>query len=195
MRSTLAGIVAVCLASPVLSQTTQERGADGQMYNVTRTTIPKTVLTTEMQTQESTVYRPQVTTQYQAYQQTVMTPVTEYRWVSRQHGWWNPFREPYWAHSVEPVTRWEYRPATVQVPVSSTNWVAEKRTTQVPVASYKTVNDTYVSRVPVGPAPAFASSTSPSNAGPATSTPQVASRPQSIGGTRLDTPNKWQNRY
>jgi hypothetical protein len=176
----------VLAAQPANAQTTQERGADGVLYNVTRTTVPKTVLTTEVQTREETIYRPRYTTKYQTYQQTSLAPVTEYRLVARQKGHWNPFQQPYWAHSLEPVTRWEQRPATVHVPITTTDWSPEKRTTQVPVTAYKTVHDTIVTRVPA---------LQPQTLGPPTRSgqTQVASRPTagSIGGQRLDMPTTW----
>ena len=56
---------------------------------------------------------------------------------------WNPLGTPYWTHELRPVTRWEARPATVQVPVARTNWVEETRTTQVPVTTYRTVPEEY----------------------------------------------------
>lgn len=185
MRIAFCSALLACLSpAATLAQTTQERGADGVLYNVTRTTIPKTVVTTEIQTREETVYRPQTTTQYQTYQQTTFTPATEYRLVSRQRGKWNPFRKAYWTHDYQPVTRWESRPTTVQVPVTTTTWAPEKRVTRKPVAVYKTVQDTIVQRVPIGPAPAF------STGGAQV---QVASRPAAglIGGERLDQPSQW----
>lgn len=94
---------------------------------------------TEIQTREERVLRPQTATEYQTYQQTYMTPVTEYRWVSRLRGAWNPFTPSYWTHNLEPFTRWEQRPATVQMPVARTEWVEEKRTTHVPVTTYRSV--------------------------------------------------------
>ncbi len=181
-----AAAIVVLAAQSVLAQTTQERGADGVLYNVTRTTVPKTVLTTEVQTREETIYRPRYTTKYQTIQQTTLTPVTEYRLVARQKGLWNPFQQPYWAHSLEPVTRWEQRPATVHMPVTTTDWAPEKRTVQTPVTAYKTVHDTVVTRVPALPTQTLGP---PARGGQT----QVASRPTAgiIGGQRLDTPTTW----
>src|SRR5207253_4746599 len=101
---------------------------------------------TEYQSREQKVYSPQVTTEYQSYQQTYYTPVTEYQIVPRLRNWWNPFGEAYWSHEYVPVTRWEARPATVQVPVARTNWVEETRTVNVPVTTYRTVQNEDISR-------------------------------------------------
>jgi hypothetical protein len=82
------------------------------------------------------------------------TPVTEYRMVSRMHGMWNPFAQPYWTHNVEPVTRWEMRPGTVQIPTARTDWVEETRTAQVPVTTYRTVADEQVTKTAISVPPA-----------------------------------------
>lgn len=148
---------------------TLETSPDGVTYRVTQRSIP----TTEYQAREQKSYRPQVTTEYRSYSQTYVTPVTEYQWVARYRGWWNPFVQPYWSHELVPVTRWEARPGTVQVPVARTDWVEETRTVQVPVTTYRTVQDRYaISATPVAGALA--------GGGLATS---VAQRP--IGGQQM----------
>ena len=93
--------------------------------------------TTEIQTREQKVYQPQVTTEYQAYQQTYLTPVTQYQWEPHLRHPLGILGTPYWTHELRPVTRWEARPATVQVPVAKTNWVETTHTTQVPVTTYR----------------------------------------------------------
>jgi hypothetical protein len=157
---------------------------NGVTYRVTRQVVQRSIPTTEIQTREQKVYRPQVTTEYQSYAQTYVTPVTEYQYVPRLRGWWNPFQQPYWTHEYAPVTRWEARPGTVQVPVSRTDWVEETRTTQVPVTTYRTVPEEYTSRVAV-------------SASPGVSDSSVASRP--IGGQALSNdppsgPSPWTRR-
>jgi len=149
-----------CMASFLVSalahaqeSTTYEPGPDGVQYKVTRRVVQRSIPTTEYQTREQKVYRPQVTTDYQSYQQMYSVPVTEYRWVSRQHGWWNPLAKSYWTHNLEPFTRWETRPGTVQVPTARTDWVEETRTSQVPVTVYRTVPEEYTSRVAVSVSP------------------------------------------
>jgi hypothetical protein len=142
-------------------------------HNVTQRAIP----TTEYQTQESKSYRPQVSTEYRSYPQTYVAPVTEYQWVARQRGLW-PFVQPYWSHELVPVTRWEARPGTVQVPVARTDWIEETRTTQVPVTTYRTVQDHTTHRVAISAPPSpsmMASGTSSSTS--------VAMQP--IGGQQM----------
>jgi hypothetical protein len=141
-----------CLATATIggfaqAQTTYEDGPDGVRYRVTRSVVQRSVPTTEIQTREQKVYRPQVTTEYQSYQQTYLTPVTQYQWEPHLRNPLGILGTPYWTHELRPVTRWEARPSTVQVPVAKTNWVEETRTTQVPVTTYRTVPEEYTQRV------------------------------------------------
>lgn len=166
-----------CLATLVCGLSARAQSAnteyvtdpDGTKYQVTRRVTPRSIATTELKTQEQKVLRPQVTTDYQTYQQMYMTPVTEYRMVSRMHGWWNPFAQPYWTHNVEPVTRWEARPGTVQIPTARTDWVTETRTAQVPVTTFHVANEEVIVRTPVSAPPSSSLGTSAPTA--------IASRP------------------
>jgi hypothetical protein len=81
---------------------------------------------------------------------------------------------------VVPVTRWEARPGTVQIPVARTDWIEETRTTQVPVTTYRTVSEEHHSRVALGATPT--TSTIAAGNGAATS---VALRP--IGGQQMQS--------
>jgi len=147
-----------------------EVGEDGRTYQVT--TWQQSVPVTELESRTQTVYQPQTTTQVQAFQQTYAVPVTEYRMVSRYRGWWNPFSPPYWTHTMEPVTRWEHRTATVQLPATQTQSVPAQQTVQVPVTKYRTVEN--MQKVAIS---APAGSTPPSSLGsPQPTTPMVATR-------------------
>jgi hypothetical protein len=172
---TFACLTTLALSTSVAAQqsTTYETGPDGMQYRVTRQVVQRSIPTTEYQTREQKVYRPQVTTQYQSYQQTYLTPVTQYQWVARLNGRWNPFVQPYWTHELAPVTTWQAKPATVQVPVARTDWVEETRTAQVPVTTYRTAQEEYITKVAVGASPTSSGATS------------VASRPAPIGGQQL----------
>jgi hypothetical protein len=183
--STWTWLTAAAFCATAQAQSSSEMvNENGVTYRVTRQVVQRSIPTTEIQTREQKVYRPQVTTEYQSYAQTYVTPVTEYQYVPRLRGWWNPFQQPYWTHEYAPVTRWEARPSTVQVPVSRTDWVEETRTTQVPVTTYRTVPEEYTSRVAV-------------SASPGVSDSSVASRP--IGGQALSNdppsgPSPWTRR-
>ncbi len=169
--SALTWLAATAFGATVEAQSTSELvNENGVTYRVTRQVVQRSIPTTEIQTREQKVYRPQVTTQYQSYQQTYITPVTEYQWVSRMHGWWNPFQQPYYTHELAPVTRWEARPTTVQVPVARTDWVEGTQTVQVPVTTYHTVADENVYKQAVSVSPGTQTA--------------IASRP--IGGQQLD---------
>jgi len=151
-----AAALAISSVARAQQTTTLEKGPDGVTYQVTRNVVPKSIPQTEYQTQSQTVYRPQLATDYQTYQQNYSVPVTQYQWVSRMHEWWNVFDGPYYTQELQPVTRWETRAGTVQVPVARTDWVQETRTAQVPVTTYKTVNEEYTSLVAVSATPSYA---------------------------------------
>ncbi|MEX2168094.1 MAG: hypothetical protein WD851_02190 [Pirellulales bacterium] len=174
---------AVLIAGSASGQvTTETEVVDGVTYQVTRRVVERSMPTTEYQTREEKYYRPQVSTQYQTHQQTYLTPVTQYQLVPRMAGRWNPFVQPYWTYEYAPVTRWEARPTTVQVPLAKTDWVEEKRTLQVPVTTYKTVKEEYISKV--------AQSVTPSTAPRAFAATQpaasLASQPTTSGWQRSD---------
>ena len=192
-------LAAIAGAAGAQETVNYETGADGVTYKVTRRVTQQLAPTTEMRTREEKVLRPRVTTQYQSYQQNYLSPVTEYRWVSRMRGRWNPFVQPYWAQQLEPVTRWESRATTVQMPTTSTDWVEERRTVQTPVTTYRTVQNETVSRVAVSVAPGNVPRTVQPGTFTPVETPMVASRPAPlVGGQRLqsDPPrggNEWRN--
>ena len=181
---TLSWLTATAITATVNAQTTTniEEGPDGVKYRVTRQVVQKSVPTTEYQPREQKVYRPQVTTEIQSYQQTYLTPVTQYQYVPHLRNRWNPFVAPYWTHDLQPVTRWESRPATVQVPVARTNWVESTVTTQVPVTTYRTVADEHTYREIVSVAP---NSAPVAAAAPVTT---VASRPMGSQQLQSDPP-------
>jgi hypothetical protein len=161
------------------STVTYEDRPDGIRYRVTHQVVQRSVPTTEIQTREQKVYQPQVTTEYQSYQQTYLTPVTQYQWEPHLRNPLGLLGTPYWTHELRPVTHWEARPATVQVPIAKTNWVETTQTSQVPVTTYRPAQNEYVYAEAVGP--------SGSNLGPASSaTTSVASR-TSIGGQQLQS--------
>jgi hypothetical protein len=147
-------------AAHAQQSTTHETTPEGVTFKVTQQVVQRSIPTTEYQTHQQKVYRPQITTQYQSYQQTQLVPVTQYQWVARLNGRWNPFIQPYWTHELAPVTRWEARAVTMQVPTSRTDWVEEVRTVQVPVTTYRQAQETIVHREPVSALPFATSPTS-----------------------------------
>jgi hypothetical protein len=170
--------LAIGIGAAARGQTTTsiEDGPDGVKWQVTRQVVQRAIPTTEYQTREQKVYHPQVTTEYQSYQHTYLTPVTQYRVVPHLRNWWSPFGNAYWTNDIEPVTTWEARPATVQIPVAKTNWVETTQTTQVPVTTYRTVPEEYTSKVVLSATP-----TSSGLAAPGATATSVAIRP-AIGG-------------
>lgn len=182
---TAAWIFATLLSAAASAQvtTTEEVAPDGVKYRVTKQVVQRSVPVTEYQARQQRVLRPQVTTEYQTYQQNYLVPVTEYRVVPHLRNWWDPFGGAYWTNDVEPVTRWETRPTTVQVPVARTKWVEETQTTNVPVTSYRTVPEEYTSRVAINVPPA-ASASQVAMALPANSTPPTQT---TVGGEQYQS--------
>ncbi len=182
-RNSTVALASLCLASlagVAFGQTSTNvvTDANGVRWQETRSVSHQLVPTTEMHTRTEQVYTPQVATSYQTYQQNHITPVTEYRWVSRRRGVLNPFVAPYWQHQLEPFTRWENRPTTVQVPVTTTNWVAGTRTVQTPVTTYKSMPVETTHKVALNSPPTTVSQ-------PATA---VAAKPLSpIGGQQMQS--------
>jgi hypothetical protein len=186
MKSSLFTLTWMALAAMGVSAngqptTTYEEGPDGVRFRVTHQVVQRSIPTTEYQTREQKVYRPQVTTEYQSYQHTYLTPVTEYQWEPHLRNWWSPFGDAYWTHELRPVTRWEARPATVQIPVARTNWVEETRTTQVPVTTYRTVPEEYTQKVVESVAPRG------STMGPGDANATAVASRTPIGGQQLQS--------
>lgn len=170
----LAGGMTVAPAQ-VTTRTYEENGVTWRETKQVQNTLQPV---TEMQTRQSTVLQPQTVTQVQSYQQTYVTPVTEYRWVARRRGVFNPFVQPYWTHQLEPVTRWETKAATVQVPTTQTTWVPVQQTTQVPVVTYKSVPQETTHRVAIA---------TPSTTSPIATPPNTAVASVPIGGQQLQS--------
>jgi hypothetical protein len=182
MKSSLFALTCLAVATVgelAQAQTTYEDGPDGVRYRVTRNVVQRSIPQTEYQTREQKIYHPQVTTEYQSYQQTYLTPVTQYQWEPHLRHPLGLLGTPHWTHELRPVTRWEARPATVQVPVARTNWVETTQTTQVPVTTYRPAQAEVVYKEPVGP--------SGSNLGPASSAATSVASRTPIGGQQLQS--------
>jgi hypothetical protein len=127
---------------------------DGVTYRETRRKVTRPVTELQYQDRPQTVLRDQVNYGTQNMIRTYQVPVTEYQPVTRMVGRWNPFiRQPYYEQRQVPVTRWETRSDTVQVPVSTRQTVADTVTAKVPVYSTRVVEDEIISRVAVGTRP------------------------------------------
>ena len=133
--------VATLGANLALAQTVTHETRDGITYRVTRTTVQRPVVQTEMQNRQQTVYRQVVTAETHDTYRTYQTPVTEYQWVTKMHGRWNPFVQPYYTQSYTPITRWQPRTEVVSVPVTRRQWVPETSTVQVPVTRVRMASE------------------------------------------------------
>jgi hypothetical protein len=135
-------------------------GKDGVTYQETRRVVRRPIWETRMESREQTVYKQNYRTDYVPTQRNYMVPITEYRWEPEWVGRWNPFATPYVTYRWKPVTRWEPRSDTVQVPVTRQEVVPEKVTTQVPVTTPRYAEDEYISRVAVSAKPQGSSGSS-----------------------------------
>ncbi|GAG11499.1 unnamed protein product, partial [marine sediment metagenome] len=86
-----------------VAQTVTYEQKDGINYRVTRNTVQRPVIQTEMQERQQTVYREQITTETRDTYRTYQTPVTEHQWVTKMHGRWNPFVQPYFTQHYVPT--------------------------------------------------------------------------------------------
>jgi hypothetical protein len=144
------GILAMSLlAANISAQDVKYVEENGVTYQETRRVIQRPIMETKMVPQEQTRYRTQYRTELQPSQRHYNVPITEYRWEPEWVGRWNPFATPYVTYRWKPVTRWEPRTETVQIPYTRTEVIPEKVTTNVPVTTPRYVNEEHFSRVPV----------------------------------------------
>jgi hypothetical protein len=80
----------------------------------------------------------------------VYIPITEYKPQPVLQGRWNPFIEPYYEYRYVPVTRWETRQETVNIPTVRYENKTETQTVQVPVTTMRLANEEYVRREIIG---------------------------------------------
>lgn len=129
---------------------------DGVTYRETRKTVQRPITETHYETRERTVYREQYHTAIDESVRHVLTPVTEYRWVTVLKGRWNPFAQPYLAHELRPVQRWETRQHIIRTPIRHRELVPVTRTVQVPVTTHRMAEAEVITRVAVSGSPSSA---------------------------------------
>jgi hypothetical protein len=168
-------VLAVALASaPALAQAqTREVDVGGTRYVETTREVPRTILRTEWDEQQQTVYHERYDTQWHTNYRTYMTPITEYRQELYLANRWNPFGAPFWTYRYVPVTRWEARQEPYQVPIAQRTMVPHQQTVRIPRTVAQTVTDQYITRVALDPA------TSRSSTDPFAPATNVANKPLS----------------
>jgi hypothetical protein len=143
--------------------------ATGIVYRRVIRTVDTPVVETQVQSSETTVYRPQTVTETRPQLRTVYTPVLQYRLEQRVHGRWNPFQQPSIGYEHVPHTTWEARNETVHHVNTKTQWVPEKRTIEVPKQFVRMQREQKVEYEPVG-------RVDPSKLGPPTANDAFAAR-------------------
>lgn len=153
-----------------------EYDQNGLRYRETKRIVPRPVYETQWVEQTREVHRPTFTTQSQPTTRTVYVPITEYRTQPVLVGRWNPFIEPYYEYRLVPVTRWETRQETVNVPIVRQQNSAEKQIVKVPVTKMRYENEEFIRREIVGRATGQPATGQPATAQPASAAASTAAR-------------------
>jgi hypothetical protein len=166
------------------SDNVREYDENGLRYRETTRIVQRPVYETKMVEQTREVVQPTYTTDQVPTTRTVYVPITEYKPQPVMRGRWNPFIEPYYEYRFVPVTRWETKQETVNVPVVRQQNKTETHTVKVPVTTMRLANEEYVRREIIGRALGDVPAGGPAAGGAAAST---ASR-SGIGGISLKDP-------
>ncbi len=174
-RSTAAAVVMALLATPAALAQDPVRyyEENGIKYQETTQVTQRPITETRWVPHETTVQTPKLTTTMQPSVRTYQVPVTEHQWVPGWQRTWNVFAPPVLTYRLMPVTRWETRTETVQVPITKQEYVEQRHVQHVPITNTKIANETVVRRVAIGAA----------NSG---ATANVAQR-NDFGGTSLNS--------
>ncbi len=124
--------------------------ATGIVYRKVQKTVERPVYETQVQTQESTTYRPETVVTTRPENRTVYRPVVSYGWEPRLTNRWNPFTQPTVVYDYKPRTHWEARTETVERREVSTNWVAETRKQNIPTQIVRMQREVKEEMEPVG---------------------------------------------
>jgi hypothetical protein len=181
LRTTLCGVALVASCAATLSaEEVREYDQNGLRYRETKRIVPRPVYDTEWVEQTREVHKPTFSTESQPTTRTVYVPITEYRTQPVLQGRWNPFIEPYYEYRLVPVTRWEVKQETVNVPIVRQQNVTEKQTVKVPVTKLRYENEEYIRREIVGRA------TGQPAIGPGASSPAATTAARENRTTRVD---------
>ncbi|MEX2188598.1 MAG: hypothetical protein WD875_17450 [Pirellulales bacterium] len=146
-----AAIAAVMSAGVYLrADNVREYDQNGLRYRETTQIVQRPVYETTWKEQTREVQRPTFTTEQQPTTRTVYVPITEYKTQPVMRGRWNPFVEPYYEYRLVPVTRWEVKQETVNVPIVRQSTTPEKQTVKVPVTTLRYENEEFIRREIVG---------------------------------------------
>ncbi len=122
----------------------------GVVYRKVVRTIDRPVVETQMQSLETTIYRPEVVVDSRPETRTVYAPVVSYGWEPRLRNGWNPFAQPTVVYEHVPRTHWEARSETYDRRETRTNWIPEKQRTEVPRQIVRIQREEKVDLEPVG---------------------------------------------
>jgi hypothetical protein len=154
-KSLRVGALALTLAAGVFadnarSDNVREYDENGLRYRETTRIVQRPVYETTIKEEKREVVRSTPVTTQQPSTRTVYIPITEYKPQPVLQGRWNPFIEPYYEYRYVPVTRWETRQETVNIPTVRYENKTETQTVQVPVTTMRLANEEYVRREIIG---------------------------------------------
>lgn len=147
---------------------------DGVKYQEIVRSVQRPINETRYEPREYTAYNERYTTDLQESQRTYVVPVTQQQWVPGYQRTWNIFAPPVLSYRLLPVTRMETRTETVRIPVTRRELIPTKQVQHVPVTTQRLAVEEHVSRIPVGVASDG-------------SAPLVATRNDTLGGTKLES--------
>jgi len=147
---------------------------DGVKYQEIVRSVQRPINETRYEPREYTAYNERFTTDLQESQRTYVVPVTQQQWVPGYQRTWNVFAPPVLSYRLLPVTRMETRTETVRIPVTRRELIPTKQVQHVPVTTQRLAVEEHVSRIPVGMAGSG-------------SAPLVATRNDTLGGTKLES--------
>jgi hypothetical protein len=128
---------------------------NGITYRETREIERRPKAETHWEERTQTVYKTEYVTELREQTHTVWVPITEYTYQPQWQNRFNLFAEPTVSYQLRPVTRWEARTQTQQVPVTVQKTVPETKIVKAPVRSLGFAEHEYVQRVVVNGAPAY----------------------------------------
>lgn len=146
------GAMAAALSATVHApaDNVKEYDQNGLRYRETTRVVQRPVYETTWKEETREVQRPVFTTEQQPTTRTVYVPITEYQTQPVMRGRWNPFVEPYYEYRLVPVTRWEVKQETVNIPVVRQSNRVEKQVVKVPVTTLRYENEEFIRREIVG---------------------------------------------
>ena len=145
-----------------------ETDANGVRYQITTHQTPRQLTKTHYEPRETTVSVPRYTTTMEDSVPTYQVPAVRHECVPGYERSWNLFKPPTLSYRLVPVTRWETRSETVQVPITKRDYITERHVQHVPVTQTVPANEVVTRRQVIGLDPGATATVSTPSGTPAT---------------------------